>query len=90
MEFKTLKDMCNYIEKDTELSVIKKGSFPTDTVNWIFSDEGKKVLNSNGYQSREQITKKIDLIYKEMGDSDVVTEGIKKFYTLLINIIKNS
>jgi hypothetical protein len=78
--------MVNYINQHTSYTVTKKKPVAKSDngIFWIFTQEGKDVLNANGYFSKTQIKEKIKLVF-EGRDS----EEAQKLNTLLINVIKN-
>lgn len=87
MKFNTLQEMIAWINNNTDLKVVKKTrALDKNNLMWIFTDEGKSILNSNRYFTPEQVLNRIKIVFSQI---DNYTEDIKMLYTLISNQIKN-
>ena len=66
MEFKSVKDIEDYLLQYHNLKLVKKSEYYDNrgkSIGFLFSKDGKKYLNERGYFDRYDIRKKIGPLY---------------------------
>jgi hypothetical protein len=93
MNFNTITEIKNYLEKNTEYTVIKKSDFvKTKDMSWIYKEEGEKLLQGAGYFRRHEIKQKIGVIFNNWQCSNCRYQDFKevcRICALTKNLIKN-
>jgi len=89
MNFKNIEEMAKYIETNTDKMVVFKKDFISSETkkHFIFTPEGKAMLNGKGYFNRLDIRNKINIAFK--GYDTNKGDDISKIYNMIQNIISN-
>ena len=64
MNFDSLHDMIEYIEKNTDNVIVNKTNpLKDDNMNWLYTEQGIEILNKLGFFKKQQVLDKIEFLF---------------------------